>query len=63
MTEIGNPIAADGHSATKYSKVAIILHWMIALMIIGLIVMGVLMTNPDMPNRFALYQWHKSSES
>ena len=37
-----------------------ILHWLIALMIIGLIVFGVLMTNPETPNRFALYQLHKS---
>jgi len=29
-------------------------------MIIGLIVFGVLMTNPETPNRFALYQLHKS---
>ena len=44
----------------NYSKVAIGFHWLIALMIIGLIIFGLLMTNPDMPNRFALYQLHKS---
>ena len=47
-------------SNTRYSKVAMGLHWLIALMIIGLIVFGILMTNPDTPNRFALYQLHKS---
>ena len=44
----------------RYSSVAIILHWLIALMIIGLIVFGLLMTNEGVPNRFALYQWHKT---
>lgn len=44
----------------RYSKVAIVLHWTIALMILGLIAFGVLMTQEWMPNRFELYQWHKS---
>lgn len=44
----------------RYSRIAIGFHWLIALMIIGLIVFGILMTNPDTPNRFALYQLHKS---
>jgi len=47
-------------TADRYSKVAIAFHWAIALMIIGLIVFGILMTNPDTPNRFELYQLHKS---
>jgi len=47
-------------SSVRYSKVAMILHWMIALMIIGLIIFGILMTNPETPNRFTLYQLHKS---
>jgi len=50
-------VASD---TARYSKVAISLHWLIALMIIGLIVFGILMTNPETPNRFALYQLHKS---
>jgi len=44
----------------QYSKVAMGFHWLIALMIIGLIVFGILMTNPETPNRFELYQLHKS---
>jgi len=43
-----------------YSRVAIILHWIIALLIISLLVFGTLMTNPETPNRFVLYQWHKT---
>ena len=53
-------MARAHHSIDRYSKVAIVFHWAIALMIIGLIIFGVLMTNPDMPNRFELYQLHKS---
>lgn len=44
----------------RYTKVAIVLHWTIALMIIGLVVFGLLMTREWVPNRFAMYQWHKS---
>ncbi len=47
-------------NSTRYSTVAMALHWLIALMIIGLIGFGLLMTNENMPNRFAIYQWHKS---
>jgi len=55
-------MAAQARSSTemRYTKVAIILHWTIATLIIGLITVGLLMTNPDMPNRFTLYQLHKS---
>ena len=47
-------------SPDRYSIIAIGFHWLIAVMIIGLIIFGILMTNPDTPNRFALYQLHKS---
>ncbi len=43
-----------------YSRVAIALHWAIALMILSLVGFGFLMTQEWMPNRFAIYQWHKS---
>jgi len=43
-----------------YSRIAIILHWLIAIMIISLVVFGLLMTQDWMPNRFVIYQWHKS---
>jgi len=47
-------------SAARYSKVAIVLHWAIALLILGLIGFGFLMTQEWMPQRFVIYQWHKS---
>ena len=46
--------------SARYSRVAIAFHWVIALMIIGLIIFGILMTNPETPNRFEIYQLHKS---
>ncbi|GLQ21902.1 cytochrome b [Algimonas porphyrae] len=52
-------MAGTTHSA-RYTRVAIVLHWTIALLIIGLIVFGLLMTKEWMPNRFAIYQLHKS---
>lgn len=45
---------------TRYTKTAIALHWTIAVLIVGLIIFGLLMTNPNMPNRFVIYQLHKS---
>jgi len=47
-------------AATKYSKVAIALHWAIALLILSLVAFGFLMTQEWMPQRFTIYQWHKS---
>lgn len=43
-----------------YSRVAITFHWAIAILIISLVIFGMLMTKEWMPNRFAIYQWHKS---
>ena len=48
---------------TRYSAVAILLHWLIALAIIALLVMGIVMTglpDTDLALKFGLYQWHKS---
>ena len=47
-------------SNDRYSRVAIALHWAIALMILSLIAFGFLMTQEWMPQRFTIYQWHKS---
>ncbi len=47
-------------SPNRYSTVAIALHWAIALIILSLIGFGFLMTQEWMPQRFVIYQWHKS---
>ena len=46
----------------RYSDVAIGLHWLIALLIIGLVAVGKFMTGlgTDDPLRFVLTQWHKT---
>ncbi|MEP4053374.1 MAG: cytochrome b [Litorimonas sp.] len=44
----------------RYSKVAIALHWTIAILILSLVIAGFLMTQEWMPQRFKIYQWHKS---
>ncbi len=48
-------------SQERYATIAIILHWVIALMIIGQIAGGIYMHNlPATSLKFELYQWHKS---
>lgn len=47
----------------RYSLVAIILHWLIALGFMGMIGVGFYMTSlgdSDLSLKFTLYQWHKS---
>ncbi|WP_025828468.1 cytochrome b [Acetobacter okinawensis] len=54
--------ARTGSGSTRYSTVAVILHWMIALGILTLIVMGLVMDHIhlDTMRVFQLYQLHKS---
>ncbi|MDO8606684.1 MAG: cytochrome b [Phaeospirillum sp.] len=49
-------------SRLRYDPVAIALHWAMAAMILGLLVMGFVMTSlkPGSPLQFQLYQNHKS---
>lgn len=48
-------------SPSTYGLVAIVLHWLIALLIIGQIVMGLVMVRlADQRLAFDLIQWHKS---
>lgn len=52
----------NSNTPARYGTVAMTLHWLIALAIIGLLIVGTYMTDlaRDDPNRFALYQLHKS---
>lgn len=49
-------------AADRYGRGTIILHWLIAVLILGLLVLGFVMTRPwiDPALQFSLYQWHKS---
>lgn len=46
----------------SYGLSAIILHWLIAVLICGLLSLGYIMTQPDIDPglQFSLFQWHKS---
>lgn len=47
-------------SPTRYTPVAIVLHWLLALAIIGAFCVGVYMSDlPFSPTRLKLYNWHK----
>lgn len=49
------------NSPTGYGTVAIVLHWLIALLIVGQIAAGLVMTRlEDQRLAFELIQWHKS---
>jgi len=44
----------------RYSKTAIVLHWLLALVIVAMFGVGVYMTDlPFSPQRLKLYNWHK----
>lgn len=46
--------------ATRYSGVAMAMHWLLAIALIGLFVLGVYMADlPFSPARLKLYNWHK----
>ena len=49
-------------ASKTYGFIAILLHWTIAILIVGLLVLGYVMTRPEIdPTRqFYLFQWHKS---
>ncbi len=56
-------MATAAESPTRYGLVAIILHWAIALSILGMLIMGfVFMENENLSlsQRYELFQWHKS---
>lgn len=46
--------------ATRYTPVAVVLHWLLALAIIGAFCVGLYMADlPFSPMRLKLYNWHK----
>lgn len=54
-----SPSAQAAHAA-RYNTVAIVLHWLLALAILVMFVVGVYMTDlPFSPLRLKLYNWHK----
>ena len=69
MRKIGPPrlttMASASNSSSlapvaRYSLIAIVLHWVLALAILGIFAMGLYMADlPFSPTRLKLYNWHK----
>lgn len=49
-------------NTTKYPAALRVLHWVMAILIIGLLCVGFYMANlpAEVPNKYDLYPWHKS---
>jgi cytochrome b561 len=57
---LSSTLSAKNSPALRYNLVAIGFHWLLALVIIGLFLMGVYMADlPFSPQRLKLYNWHK----
>ena len=51
---------ASFNTPARYSSVAIVLHWVLALGLVGMLVVGTYMADlPFSPARLKLYNWHK----
>ncbi|MBZ0106780.1 MAG: cytochrome b [Sulfuricella denitrificans] len=49
------------NTQVRYTPTAIWLHWIMAVLILGLILMGIYMSElPESPDKFALYDFHKA---
>jgi len=57
-----SPAQSNTRSGARYTSVAIFLHWIMALGILGLLIVGLTMTHATLPlmRKFHLYQLHKS---
>lgn len=54
------PAATASPTDTRYTSPAIALHWLLALLILGTLVVGLVMTSlPLTPTRLRLFNWHK----
>lgn len=48
------------HAVSRYTPLAIALHWLLGLAILGMVIVGVYMSDlPFSPLRLKLYNWHK----
>jgi cytochrome b561 len=57
---MNTPPAALATSPARYTTTAIVLHWLLALAIVGTFAVGLYMVSlPFSPQRLKLYNWHK----
>lgn len=55
-----HPATSTASSDASYTRVAIALHWVLALALVGMVGVGVYMADlPFSPTRLKLYNWHK----
>ena len=58
MSTISSPVSKP--ATPRYTLLAVVLHWLLALLILGMLGMGVYMSDlPFSPLRLKLYNWHK----
>jgi cytochrome b561 len=57
-----SPALSDTRSSERYTSPAIVLHWIMAVGIFALLILGLVMTHATLPlmRKFQLYQLHKS---
>lgn len=57
---MNTPFPATADSPRRYTRTAMLLHWVLGLALIGLFGMGIYMADlPFSPQRLKLYNWHK----
>jgi cytochrome b561 len=50
----------DSSASVRYTHAAIALHWLLALLLVAMFIVGLYMTSlPFSPQRLKLYNWHK----
>ena len=55
-----NPHPPMNHQLSRYSRVAMVLHWVLAVAILGSMAMGAFMSELELsPQKLKLYNWHK----
>ncbi len=53
-------VVSEAKAAERYSGIAVLLHWLIALMIFGSLALGLYMVGLKLsPTKLKLYSWHK----
>ena len=62
MSTASSSLASASPEPARYSGVAIALHWVLALALLGMVGFGLYMADlPFSPARLKLYNWHKSA--
>ena len=44
----------------RYHKISMLFHWLVGLIIIGLLIAGLIMVDMPKPDKYTVYGWHKA---